>query len=233
MVPPPQLPYEWLQPILNQVQTLATQDGELRAERATKVKEDVREYTPAPQLGQLVPLVPSVEEVRAELRQPQVLTPIAQRDWIELLHKFMKMKPPIFRGETDSTTAIYYKVGIKHRVLSLRVDQVQMQRLVAYTLEDHGGKWPESLWSGKTKLTVTWEEFKATLDRQFILEALNAITPSKIYSCEQGVLLWLILKGSLPAYRPLFLEFGYHRKRRPLYLKDKCIPSSEIYYMYR
>lgn len=37
-----------------------------------------------------------------------------------------------------------------------------IRELVAFTLEDHIGKWYNSLWSDERKITSTWAEFEGT-----------------------------------------------------------------------
>lgn len=82
----------------------------------------MRGYALVPQANQFVPPIPQIVEVREEPHHPQDLDHISLKDWIKLLDRFMKLKSPIFSGETDGVTVVHYMEGVRCCTLSLGAD---------------------------------------------------------------------------------------------------------------
>lgn len=51
--------------------------------------------------------------------------------------------------------ALHWKQGVNHRALSLGDDQVHLQLLASFILDEWAQKWWDSLWLGEKKLTTT------------------------------------------------------------------------------
>lgn len=88
----------------------------------------------------------------------------------------------------NGISVIQYK-GVKHGALSLGAYQIQLQRLAAFTLQDHIGKQSDSLLLDEKKFTTIWVEFELTFDHQFLYEGVKAKRRAKFYSLKQGDLL--------------------------------------------
>lgn len=109
-----------------------------------------------------------------------------QGDWIKPLDRFMKLYPLTFKGETNGTTSLTWREGVKRRALSLGADLVQVHRLVVFTLEDDASKWRDSLLSYEKKQTISWAEFEAAFDHRFISEAVKTMRRAEFFSLKMG-----------------------------------------------
>lgn len=56
----------------------------------------------------------------------------AQAEWMNLLEKFIKLKPPMFEGSTDPLVVDKWKEDIYKIFVAMRCTQVQRQQLAVF-----------------------------------------------------------------------------------------------------
>lgn len=201
--------------------------GELYVERVVRVDQGARICIPIRQPVQM-PLKPHLNEVRAGKRHVQVLAPISQRDQIKFIAKIINLKPPVFKGEIDGMTSIYWKKSVKSHSLSLGTDQVQLQRFTTFTLEYYICKWWESLWSIERKFTATWAKLEVAFNRQFHSKGVKAMRWVGFYSLEHGDLLVVEFEWKFTSLSSFIPKAQLSEEEKYRMLEERLLPSTDI-----
>ena len=66
------------------------------------------------------------------------------------------------------------------------VDNIQRQKLAAFSLKGDASKWYRAQFSAMDRLTISWDEFVWRFDLQFISSAAKAGKEAELLRLEQG-----------------------------------------------
>ncbi|XP_026396729.1 uncharacterized protein LOC113291409 [Papaver somniferum] len=86
---------------------------------------------------------------------------------MNLLEKFIKLKPPVFEGSTDPLVVDKWKEDIDKIFMAMRCTQVQRQQLVVFQLYGEARKWWNNASIGLNLDTLTYIQFCERLDTRY------------------------------------------------------------------
>ncbi|KAI3969152.1 hypothetical protein MKW92_029520 [Papaver armeniacum] len=91
----------------------------------------------------------------------------AQAEWLNLLEKFIKLKPPVFEGSTDPLVVDKWKEDINKIFVAMRCKQVQRQQLAVFQLSGEARKWWNNASICLNLDTLTYIQFCERLDARY------------------------------------------------------------------
>ncbi|KAI3950013.1 hypothetical protein MKW92_044042 [Papaver armeniacum] len=91
----------------------------------------------------------------------------AQAEWLNLLEKFIKLKPLVFEGSTDPLVVDKWKEDIDKIFVAMRYTQVQRQQLAVFQLSCEARKWWNNASLGLNLDTLTYIQFCERLDARY------------------------------------------------------------------
>ncbi|KAI3856614.1 hypothetical protein MKW98_002923 [Papaver atlanticum] len=83
----------------------------------------------------------------------------AQDAWLNLLEKFVRLKPPSFEGSTNSLVVDKWKEDIKKIFIAMRCTPVQRQQLAVFQLSGEARNWWKNASIGLDENTLTYAAF--------------------------------------------------------------------------
>ncbi|KAI3928329.1 hypothetical protein MKW98_023930 [Papaver atlanticum] len=96
-----------------------------------------------------------------------------QTEWMNLLEKFIKLKPPVFECSTDSLVVDKWNEDIDKTYVAMRCTHVQRQQLVVFQLFGEARKWWNNASIGLHLDTLTYIQFCERLDARYYLATIR------------------------------------------------------------
>ncbi|XP_026410650.1 uncharacterized protein LOC113305873 [Papaver somniferum] len=91
----------------------------------------------------------------------------AQAAWMNLLEKFVRLKPPIFEGSTDPLVVDKWKEDIEKIFVAMRCIPVQRQQLAVFQLSGEARNWWKNASIGLDEKTLTYAAFYERFDTRY------------------------------------------------------------------
>ncbi|KAI3840032.1 hypothetical protein MKW92_005029 [Papaver armeniacum] len=91
----------------------------------------------------------------------------AQTEWLNLLEKFIRLKPPVFEGSPDPLVVDKWKEDIDKIFVAMRCTPVQRQQLAIFQLSGQARKWWKNASVGLDLDTLTYSQFCERFDVRY------------------------------------------------------------------
>ena len=112
---------------------------------------------PTPQVEEEESATGSIQGKTAAVRQPNRVAP--REDGSFILEKFLKLHPPIFKGESDPRGAEGWLKKLTKIFEAMQIPDERKLTLVPYILEDEADFWWDMVTRTEEVDHMSWDEF--------------------------------------------------------------------------